>query len=154
MIKNLDKLQRKLTKLKDIETKKVIEKASGYVRDEARKLVPVDEGQLKQSISYKVVSENKKHTGIVFTNLEYAPYVEFGTGPKGQENHKGISPEITPKYSLKGWSYFDDKTGKFIYTKGQKAQPFLYPALHKNRKKIKEFIKAETKKEISKLKGG
>ena len=46
--------------------------AEGY----AKLLVPVDTGALRNSISHKV-SDNECYIG---TNMEYAPYIEFGTG--------------------------------------------------------------------------
>jgi hypothetical protein len=39
------------------------------------------------------------------------------------------------------WAYKDDKTGELIFTKGQKPQPYLRPALHNNREKITEILK-------------
>ena len=74
-------------------------------------------------------------------------YVEFGTGPTGQAHHNGISPDVDPVYSQSGWMIPADamspddaeqygfgiakgKDGEVIgyYTKGQVAQPFMYPA--------------------------
>ncbi|MFM1581213.1 HK97-gp10 family putative phage morphogenesis protein [Helcococcus bovis] len=148
-IKGLNKLNKKLDKLKDLGIKRVIEDATARVRDEARKNAPVDTGALAQSIRYRSEKKNKSnYRGIVYTNNEYSSYVEFGTGPVGQANHQGISPEVKPRYSPKGWKYFDEKQEKWIYTKGQKAQPFMYPALKDNEKKIKKFISRELKKEI------
>jgi phage gpG-like protein len=44
--------------------------------------VPVDTGRLKGSLTPVVLKQGEKVTGEVGTNVEYAPYVEFGTGGK------------------------------------------------------------------------
>lgn len=57
---------------------------------DAKRDVPVDTGALQSSINQS--SENDGLTQAVGTNLEYAPYVEFGTGtlvdvPQGLEDY-------------------------------------------------------------------
>ena len=47
-------------------------KAEGY----AKKLCPVDTGNLRNSITHARYDEN---TEVIGTNVEYAPYVELGT---------------------------------------------------------------------------
>ncbi len=47
-------------------------KAEGY----AKKLCPVDTGNLRNSITHARMDEN---TEVIGTNVEYAPYVELGT---------------------------------------------------------------------------
>ncbi len=47
-------------------------KAEGY----AKILCPVDTGRLRNSITH---TRGGKETEIIGTNVEYAPYVEFGT---------------------------------------------------------------------------
>lgn len=42
----------------------------------AKALCPVDTGNLRNSISHRVVGTDEVHIG---TNVEYAPYVELGT---------------------------------------------------------------------------
>lgn len=97
--------------------------------------------------------------GTCWTNRAYAPYVEFGTGPKGQANHAGISPEVTPVYTQVPWwihesqvdrrtaekyrwFYINTPQGRFYQCTGQPAHPFLYPALHDNEDKILKNMKA------------
>ena len=48
------------------------QEAEGYAKDE----VPVDTGRLKNSITNKVVE--KEPAVYIGTNVEYAPYVEYG----------------------------------------------------------------------------
>ena len=148
-IKGLGNLERKLKKLRDINVKPIIEDASARVRDEARKNVVVDTGELQNSIRYRIEDKrNGNYRGVIYTNKEHGIYVEFGTGPVGELSHIGISPEVNPMYSPKGWTYYDKDKKQFFYTKGQPARPFLYPALHDNKDKIKKFIKYRMKKEL------
>ena len=131
-------------------TSRAIGKAVQIVRAEAVLLCPVDKGELRQSIKTNVENTSEGVAGAVYTNKFYAPYVEFGTGPTGQENHSGISPEITPVYSQQGWSYKDDD-GNWIYTNGQAAQPFMYPALKNNEKKVITIVKNDITEQLERL---
>ena len=85
-------------------------------------LCPVDTGALRNSIRSVVKEEGTGIVAEVVTNLEYAPYVEFGTGIKGENSP---SP---PKANV-GQGYRSDWVG-------QVAQPFLYPALANNKDKV------------------
>lgn len=101
-------------------------KCCAIVERSAKQLAPKDTGALRRSITSKV--EGNK--GIVFTPLEYAPYVEYGTGLFAEEGGRADTP----------WSYQDDK-GEWHSTSGQKPQPFMRPALENNRAKIKATLK-------------
>ena len=147
-IEGLDRLYRKIARLHNIDIKPIIEDATIRVRDEAKMRVPVDTGELQNSIDYNVDISAKGFTGKVFTNKEHGLYVELGTGPKGEANHIGISPEIKPIYSPSGWVYYDVDKQKFIFTNGQPARPFMYPALHDNREKISKFIQEKVQRKI------
>ena len=147
-IEGLDRLYRKIARLHNIDIKPIIEDATIRVRDEAKMRVPVDTGELQNSIDYNVDISAKGFTGKVFTNKEHGLYVELGTGPKGEANHIGISPEIKPIYSPSGWVYYDTDKQKFIFTNGQPARPFMYPALHDNREKISKFIQSRVQRKI------
>lgn len=54
-------------------------KAAFVVEGEAKELCPVDTGRLRASIASRVEIEDAKIVGIIGTNVEYAPDVEFGT---------------------------------------------------------------------------
>lgn len=102
-----------------------LSKACALVEREAKKKAPKDTGALRRSITSKV--ENDK--GIIFTPLEYAPYIEYGTGLFAEEG--GRESE---------WCYFDDE-GNFIRTRGQPPQPFMRPALNESREEIVRILK-------------
>jgi len=73
--KKLAQLQAKSDgKLKEVLTKSVIE-----VERKAKLKSPVDTGRLRASITHEVSKLRSQHIGRVGTNVEYAPYQEFGT---------------------------------------------------------------------------
>ena len=96
----------------------------------AKSLAPVDTGALRNSITHKV--DPAEQAAYIGTNMEYAPYVELGTGKYTQ----GGRP--TP------WVYQDDK-GQWHMTHGQRAQPFLKPALADHKKPYQDIIETELK---------
>ncbi len=54
-------------------------KAVMLVEGDAKRLAPVDTGRLHASIASRVEGNDKQIEGIVGTNVEYAPFQEFGT---------------------------------------------------------------------------
>ena len=88
------------------------------------------EGALARSIQSKIEKDNTDIKGIVFTTLEYAPYVEYGTGieAEGGNGRKDVP-----------WSYQDDK-GDWHTTSGMKPQPYMRPALDENREEILRIL--------------
>lgn len=99
--------------------------AEGY----AKKAAPVDTGNLRNSISHKV----QKDTMYVGTNVEYAPYVEFGTG----KYYPGGRPDP--------WVYKDEK-GNWHRTSGIKAKPFIKPSVADHKQQYFDIIEQELKK--------
>lgn len=61
---------------KKVDFSKPLVKACVLVETTAKEKVPVETGTLKRSITHEI----EGNTGIVGTNMEYAPYVEYGTG--------------------------------------------------------------------------
>ena len=124
-----------LYKLDKISSNANIEEALGtccaVVEKSAKQKAPKDTGALRRSISSKV----EDNQGIVFTPLEYAPYVEYGTGLFAESGGRKDVP----------WNYQDDE-GKWHSTSGQKPQPFMRPALEENKQLIKQILKEELTK--------
>lgn len=98
----------------------------------AKDLVPVDTGNLRNSITHEVITSEP--SVIIGTNNEYAVYVELGTG----EYAEGGGGRPTP------WVYQDDK-GNWHHTHGQQAQPYLRPALADHKKTYKNILEDELK---------
>jgi HK97 gp10 family phage protein len=102
-----------------------LQQACALVERTAKQNAPKDNGELRRSIASKV----EGNVGIVYTPLEYAPYVEFGTGLFAENGGRTDVP----------WSYQDDE-GNWHTTSGQKPQPFMRPALDSNRAQIKRLL--------------
>lgn len=134
-IEGLDKIEAKLNGLNKIDFTDALWKAAFTVERDAKQNCPVDTGQLRASIYSRV----KKNEASVATNVEYAPFVEFGTG---LFSSKGDGRTDVP------WVYQDEK-GQWHSTEGQQPQPFLIPALDDNKDKIVGYIKEAIKKEVS-----
>ena len=61
------------------ELRTVVEKSAVHIEGQAKRMCPVDTGELRSSLTHKVESQDNKHRGKVGTNTDYAPMVEFGT---------------------------------------------------------------------------
>lgn len=110
-----------------------VSKAALLVQGSAKNKAPVDSGALRQSIrADKAKIQGENVTATISTNLEYAPYVEFGTGSRGQSTNTNTEVEV---------SYRSD-------WRGNKAQPFLWPALRENRNNSIKIIREEVRKAV------
>lgn len=108
-IKGLGSLQAKLKKLDPLTRAAIssgVIKAATKVEGDAKLLSPVDTGALRSSINVSGMSIPDGAKAEIKTNMEYAPYVEFGTSR-------------------------------------QQAQPYLQPALQKNKQAAKKIIMSE-----------
>lgn len=95
-IRGIDEILQKLDDMaSDEEIKQRLGQACALVERAAKQKAPKDNGELRRSITSKVEGT----TGIVFTPLEYAPYVEYGTGLFAEEAGRKDVP----------WCYQDDK---------------------------------------------
>jgi HK97 gp10 family phage protein len=140
-VKNYDRLLSKMKNIANFNTLKAMNDATKVVHAQAKTLAPVDTGNLKGSIHMEVKNKKEKIEGRVYTNLQYAPYVEFGTGIKGNGSYP---------YSIEGLelAYKEDWAG-------MPAQPYMYPALKNNEKYIKKLFKSDIKDNLNKIcKGG
>ena len=147
---------------------KPLNTAALAVQDQARALAHggrYTTGHLANSIMIAFTEEPNQRTAHIGTNVEYAIYVEFGTGPKGQANHAGISPDVKPTYRqspwwihesqvdseaarVYHWFFVETDQGRFYRVTGQPARPFLYPAVHNQEKRIANLLEGAYQKEI------
>lgn len=135
-ISGLDAAIKKLENLKNRAyqgVKDEIGKQTEIIATDARSLCPVDTGHLRESIQTRVIENKSQITGEVFTDVEYAPYVEFGTGQRGEKaglKREGINLAYNPDWA------------------GMAPQPFMYPALEVHRDDIMEKLKAAVVMEL------
>lgn len=128
-----------------------IGKSVSFIESDAKDLCPVDHGELRDSINSKVEKTSSGIKGSVGTNKEYAAYVEFGTGKKGEESNTNKKPNVS--YKQDKWKVNIPGVG-VRWIDGQPAQPYLYPALMQNKDTVKELCVQELNAEIRRLGDG
>ena len=104
-VKGADKILRKLEKKGNPEqTQAALGKACALVERAAKQNAPKGNGDLRRSITSKVIPDGAGYAGIIFTPLEYAPYVEYGTGLFAEG---GNGRQDVP------WCYYDEELEEF-----------------------------------------
>lgn len=98
-----------------------LERAAIIVQSTAKRDAPIKDGRLRGSITRDV----KRDVAIVGTNVEYAPHIEYGTRPH-------IITVKNARVLSDGKQIF----GRSVNHQGTKAQPFMRPAIDKNRKNL------------------
>lgn len=158
-------------------TRKIVEQiedelnafGQGTVND-AKRLAPVDEGHLRNSITFSPTSKGNMVEVEIIAATDYAAYIEFGTG-KFAAKYVATLPkewkEFAAKFKGPGGGSFDEfvmrltrwvrlkgiAKGKdvdqaaynialYILRNGIKPHPFLYPSVEKNRIKLLINLKA------------
>lgn len=118
--------------------------AVNVVLADVKRFSPVDTGRLKNSISgdvSKVGFPSRRLQGVVGTNIEYAPYMEEGTGtPAG---HRPVN--MPPIAALEGWARRHGanayRVARAIYLRGglEPRRMFLR-SLQKNERRVVEIL--------------
>lgn len=111
---------------------RALEKIGMTAEKYAKRLCPVDTGNLRNSITHVV--DEQEPAAIIGSNNSYAAYVELGTGIYAE----GGGGRPTP------WVYQDAK-GNWHYTRGNKAQPFLKPAAADHAAQYRDILESELK---------
>ena len=104
-------------------------KACALIERSAKEKAPKDTGALRRSITSKIEGSGPDIQGIVYTPLEYAPYIEYGTGLFAESGGRKDVP----------WCYQDDK-GEWHSTSGMKPQPFMRLAINENRVEVLRIL--------------
>lgn len=135
-VEGLESLLQKLNTL-DTDVDKIVDNAlyqgAQKIQGDAKRLIKAkdafDTGRLHGSISVEAIPNGY----AIGTNVEYAPYVEYGTGPLGDPT----VPHTTRKY----WRY-KDENGNWHTSHGMKARPYLRPALNINKKYVAKLVRS------------
>lgn len=131
-VENLDAVLEAIGELGDTKNLgNALEKACALVERSAKQKAPKRTGELRNSITSRIDTTGREISGVVYTPVEYAPYVEFGTGlfAEGGNGRKDVP-----------WAYKDEK-GEWHSTSGMHPQPFLRPALDDNRTQIIKILR-------------
>ena len=129
---NLGQIQARYSKLEQAKgVAEAVNRAALEVEGQARALAPVDTGALANSITMKPATANSGEiTAEVYTDKEYAAFVEYGTGQRG-----AATAQSQP---LNGSIAYGDNAG-------QVAQPYMKPALEQVRKRYASMMSAKIK---------
>jgi|APHM01.1.fsa_nt_gi phage protein, HK97 gp10 family len=110
------------------------------VEREAKRRAPVDTGNLRASI--KTVNDGPTRK-LVGSNVEYAPDVEFGTGPHVIEPDEAEAL----RFEVDGEEIFTAR----VEHPGTEAQPFLRPALREHEDTLGDEIETAVRDELRDL---
>lgn len=110
--------------------KKGIAKTTQMIYNTAVSLAPVDDGFLRESISFEY--KDGGMTGVINVGADYAIFVNFGTGIYASGPGGSRAKKIP-------WSY-QDADGKWHTTKGMRAQPFWDKAIDAGRKTFSKYF--------------
>lgn len=137
----LDEVQKKLDTIKNLENDPRVDKAvgKGAARMQAavKMLTPVDTGNLRNKI---FIDHKKQNEWSVETNVEYALFVEFGTGRLGD-------PSV-PHTSKESWVYYNERLKKFITTHGQKPAAMFRKGFKNSHDAVFKIVKKEVEEII------
>lgn len=141
-VRGADGLIAKLDDMAAFDVVDALNECGDIIERTAKELCPVDSGQLQGSIHKQPIEDN---TVTVSTNVNYAPYVEYGTGvfnhgdgmywvfvkgspSQGPTSHKRYTldqaKQIVARMRKEGLDAY--------YTNGQPPQPYMHPALFNN----------------------
>ena len=124
-IHGLDDLESKLKEGADLKlVKDLMKKHGSQMQKNAMRRARVDTGALKRSI--QMSTEDGGFTVRVGSSMEYAPYVEYGTGIYASNGMGRRTP----------WFYYNAKLGHVVQTSGMMAKPFIRPSFYEQRNKL------------------
>lgn len=112
------------------------EKAETYTKA----ITPVDTGALRNSFTHRVDGDKKKVT--IGSNIEYAPYVELGTGKLYDPPPEWIEFHAKKGRGLDRW-YYKDEQGKWHVGYPRKGVHMLQNGIMNHLDEFKEIIKSE-----------
>ena len=144
-VKGLSSLSSKLNRISELDLKKRVSKATALVHGQAVNNANFEKGyqtgDLKGSIHMETKKTSTGFQGRVYTNNDHAVYVEFGTGIRGNGSYPYDVDGLKLEYK-EDWA-------------GMEAQPYLYPALDKHRKEVKNILSYGVHEELKDIcKGG
>lgn len=133
-----------VSRLFNIASSAALEEAGKYIANDANNRAPVGStGELSKS--YSSVVDSSGRSVKIGSPLNYAPYVELGTGPHYNKPPKWVE-NLAPRghHDTDPWWYIGDDgewhLGWFI-----PAQPHLRPAVTDNKDEIRDIFKKHLK---------
>ena len=111
--------------------------AEGFAKANLTNFPRVDTGRLRNSVSH-ARNEDVEYIG---TNVEYAPYVELGTGIYAEDNDGNAGGGRTDV----PW-FYKDENGVGHLTKGMKPSHFLKKAVSDHKKELIQIAEENLKR--------
>ena len=140
-IKELDKYKKELSQKATILVQKLVEAGVEIAKQEVLTLGAFDSGELASSLDGMMYTDGAH--GIIFTNCGHAAFVEFGTGVVGAGSPHPTMPwayDVNQR-GEKGWVYYDEKQGRFRWTKGMPSRPYMYNTARQIEEKVVEIAR-------------
>jgi HK97 gp10 family phage protein len=100
-----------------------VQAACQTIQQRAQALAPVDTGALRESIAVSIDDTGKTVVGTVGPNVDYAAYVEFGTGKAGASSPGAGAGPYNPNWP------------------GMPAQPYMRPAFDETKPEILDLFR-------------
>ncbi len=99
--------------------------------------------QIRQSIHHKIEGD----TAIVYSNQDFAAYVELGTGNKYEPSAEWIQTTVKKgkNSGLDKWFFYDEEQGRVRIGLPMSPTPFLRPAIENHIDEYKRIIETELK---------
>lgn len=150
-IKELEEYQNNLMRRIDKFTKMLAQEGVRIAELQVVSFPAFDTGELYDSIKWEkgdVLTDGVEY--YVYTDCEYAPFVEFGTGIVGKESPHPKPQSISYKgktydaydsqgHGNNGWHYY--KNEKWHWTMGSEAKPFMYNTANLLALRVSEIAK-------------
>ena len=120
--------------------------AALVVSGAAKQLAPVDTGRLRASITPAVAREANEVIGVVGSNVEYAPYMEFGTGPAGDPAVPHKASHWPPAAALDVWASRHGMPSGALVARaigrrgGLRARRYLRDAFDQNEARVRQIL--------------
>ena len=141
-VEGLQHLRRKLETIKNLErdprVNQLLGRGAENIRGAVVDLTPTGyTGNLKNKI---FAQQEKFMQWVVETNVEYAVFVEFGTGKLGD-------PSV-PHTSKESWTYYSDELKRFVTTHGQEPAAMFRTGFDLAHKQAFRIVETEVKEII------
>ena len=122
-------------------------RATIAIQNRARQNAPVDTGRLRSSIGTRVDSGNPPAWGEVGTNVQYAPYMEYGTGLFAEGPNAKGDRHFPPGGALDVWAARHGFDSGFTVAQiigrrgGLRPRRYLRNAVKESLGDVREYVK-------------
>lgn len=140
-IKELQTYKRELSQNATMLVQRLIEAGIEIAKQEVLVLGAFDSGELHDSLDGLMYTDGTR--GIIFTDCGHAAFVEFGTGVVGSRSPHPTMPwqYDVNQHGEAGWVYYDEKQGRFRWTKGMPSRPYMYLTAQQLEQRVAEIAR-------------